>query len=175
MDATAATLYGAAIAGLFTVIGVVAALVVEDRLRRRGEVRFEVRSWVGGTTSTTSGESRVFEARFFNGRDVIVSLWNLEVEFYDGEAVIARMLPKRAANDPTRSGPTAEPIELPSRTSVYQTTRLETRGEFLEKVKGADRALFVAVVVPGNDRISAPLRPWSPLEEAQPWSAHRTS
>jgi hypothetical protein len=58
---------------------------------------------------------------------------------------------------------------------VYQTMRLEARDQFLETVKRADRARFVAVIVPGNERISAPLPPWIPFERARPWPIHPTS
>jgi hypothetical protein len=84
------------------------------------------------------------------------------------------MLPERPERTQGHRLP-VEPIELPSRRSVYQTMRLETGGEFLETVKRADRASFEAVIVPGNERISAPLRPWTPYGRARPWPIHRSS
>jgi hypothetical protein len=64
---------------------------------------------------------------------------------------------------------------LPSRTSVYQTMRLEASGEMLEKIKRADRVRFVASVVPRNERIAVPLRRWTPYEHAPPWPIHQTA
>jgi hypothetical protein len=71
---------GATIA--LAVLGVVGTLggvwwgqVLADKSRRRGEVRREVRAWVEETTSTTGDtETRTFDMRFYNDRDVNVAL-----------------------------------------------------------------------------------------------------
>jgi hypothetical protein len=175
VSAATAALIAGGIAIVGALLGAVVGLVVQDQLRRRGEVRFDVRAWVDGRPIQGGGEYRDFEARFFNDRDVNVSVWNLEVEFCEGEATIARMLPERPRRSPGDQRIPVEPIELPARTSVYQNMRLETRDQFLETVKRADHARFVAVIVPGNERISAPLCRWSPFERARPWPIHRTS
>jgi hypothetical protein len=140
LSAAAAALIAGGLGIVGALLGAVVGLVVEDRLRRRGEVRFDVRAWVDGRTLTSrEGEFREFEARFFNDRDVNASLWNLEVQFYEGDEVIARMLPERPISSTGAQWIPVEPIELPSRTSVYQTMRLETSGQALETV---NRSLY---------------------------------
>jgi hypothetical protein len=92
-DTSAAGVFG--IAG--ALIGVAFGQWLEDRRRSRGKLRREVRAWSGGTTGTIS-ESRVFEVRFFNGRDVNISLWDAEVECYRGGELIGSMISQPAGH-----------------------------------------------------------------------------
>lgn len=147
-----------------TLLGVVVGLVVQDRLRRRGEVRREVRAWVGGTGGGET-EERHFEVRFFNNRDVNIALWDSKVEFYEGESLIESLTPEVTVSE--RPFWTAVgPIDLPSRTSVYKVMRVEAGGDLLEKCRGVARLRFVATVVPGGEQLVEPLRRWAPYEQA---------
>jgi hypothetical protein len=81
VSATQATLYGALIAGVFTLLGVVAGLLAQHWLRRRGEVRIHVDAWTwwGSDLDTpyepkTGSEARNFDIHVFNDRDVNISL-----------------------------------------------------------------------------------------------------
>lgn len=150
--------------GVFTLLGVAAGQLLEDLRRRRGEIRREVRAWVGGSTGGDA-EERHFEVRFFNDRDVNIALWDPKVEFYEGDSLIGRLAPQQSASQPPWWIP-AGPIDLPSRTSVYQVMKVAAVGELLEQLQRSDRATFVATVVPGGRQLVEPLRPWHPYEEA---------
>jgi hypothetical protein len=86
------------------VLGVVGTLgggwwgqVLEDKRRRRGEVRREVSAWAGGTTGTGGDtEWRTFDMRFFNDRDVNIALWDLQVEYYREGSLIGTIFPRPA-------------------------------------------------------------------------------
>ena len=80
VSAATATLMAVVLSVAGTLLGVMVGLVVEYWLRRRGVVRREARAWVGWSTGSASG-SRTFEVRFFNARDVNISLCDAEVEF----------------------------------------------------------------------------------------------
>lgn len=164
MSAATATLIAGGLAVVGTLLGVVVGLVVEDRLRRRGEVRREVRAWVGGQTGGIS-ESRVFEVRFFNDRDVNISLWDVKVEFYDGKELIASLPPKESAG----TSPPVGPVDLPSRRSVFITMMVEADSELLEKLRRSDRSTLVATVTPGGKKVSNALRAWDPMYPPGTW------
>ena len=153
----------AGIGGVFTLLGVAAGQLLEDLRRRRGEIRREVRAWVGGSVGGDV-EERHFEVRFFNDRDVNIALWDPKVEFYEGESLIGRLAPQQSASQPPWWTP-AGPIDLPSRTSVYKVMKVAAVGELLEQLKRSDRATFVATVVPGGRQLVEPLRRWHPYEE----------
>src|SRR5215208_7624878 len=69
--------------------------VLEDKRRRRGEVRREVSAWVGGTTSTSGDtETRNFDMRFFNDREVNIALWDVQVEYYREGSLIDTIVPR---------------------------------------------------------------------------------
>ncbi len=53
---------------LGSLLGFVVGLVVEYRLRRRGELRREISAWTGGTYGGNT-EYRSFEVRFFNDKE----------------------------------------------------------------------------------------------------------
>jgi hypothetical protein len=149
--------------GVFTLLGVALGLVGERWLRRRREVSREVKAWVDGRTGGHT-ETRQFEVRFFNNKDVNIAVWDPKVEFYEGAELVAPpMIPK----EPLSEEPIG-PTDLPSRTSVYRTMWLQASEELLEKLKRADRGRFVARVVPGRERIEKSLPPWTPYEQAPP-------
>lgn len=144
-------------AGIFAVVGLVAGLVVEHFLRRRGKVRREVRSWTGGSRGGRT-ESRAFEATFFNDKDVNVALWNPRVEFHEGGRLVASVVPMVRNQGP--SGP----IDLPSRTSVEVTLNLDASGDDLSLYRSAHRLTFAAAVVPRGllmeRKVVEPLKRW---------------
>jgi hypothetical protein len=77
--------------------------VLEDRRRRQGEVRREVSAWVGATTNTAGGtETRTYDMRFFNDRDVNIALWDVQVEYYREGSLIGTIFPR----------PTPDPADL---------------------------------------------------------------
>jgi hypothetical protein len=167
VSAATATLYGALVAGVFALLGVAAGLVVEDRLRRKGEIRRKVRAWADGYTGGPGGnpEGRGFEVRFFNDRDVNIALWDPKVEFYEGRTLLEAPTPRRGFRD---APPVRPMIDLPSRTSVSESLYVEADGALLERYKRADRVKFVATVVPSGERLSEDLRTWDPWVAAPP-------
>lgn len=158
------------------VLGVVGTLggvwwgqVLEDRRRRRGEVRREVRAWVDWTTSTSGDtETRIFDMRFFNDRDVNVALWDVKVECYREGSLLDTIdprpgpVPQHMPPPPTE----VEPIDLESRKSVYKSLQLVAEGEELSLVKSADQLQFVATMMPGHEKVSKPLPAWDDLDES---------
>jgi hypothetical protein len=121
----------------------------------------EVRAWNGGSTGGPS-ESRVFDARFFNDRDVNISLWDAEVACYRGGQLIDSFPPRPAG----RRGHEVGPIDLESRKSVYMSLELEVEGEGLSLLKESDRLEFVATTIPGGKRVRKALPTWDPLNPA---------
>ena len=144
--------------------------VLEDRRRRRGEVRREVNAWAGWATSTSGDtETRNFEMRFFNDRDVNIALWDVQVEYYREGSLIGTIVPRSTSGGTgTGLGPgEVEPIDLESRKSVYVSLQLVAEGEKLSLVKSADQLQFVATMMPGEEKISKPLRAWDDLEDLE--------
>jgi hypothetical protein len=158
------------------VIGVVGTLggvwwgqVLEDRRRRRGEVRREISAWVEGTTNTAGDtETRTFDMRFFNDRDVNIALWDVQVEYYREGSLIGTIIRRPAPVPQPPPGPPeeVEPIDLESRKSVYTSLQLVAEGEELSLLKSADQLQFVATMMPDEEKVSKPLPAWDDLEEA---------
>jgi hypothetical protein len=163
-----------------TVLGVVGTLVgsfggiwwgqvLADKSRRRGEVRREVRAWVEETTSTTGDtETRTFDMRFFNDRDVNIALWDVKVECYREGSLIDTIFPRPGpVPQPMPTPPEElEPIDLESRKSVYISLELVAEGEELSLLKSADQLQFVATMMPDDEKVSKPLPAWDDLEES---------
>jgi hypothetical protein len=159
------------------VLGVVGTLggvwwgqVLEDKRRRRGEVRREVRAWVEETTNTAGDtETRTFIMRFFNDRDVNTALWDIQVECYREGSLIGTIFPRPVSvPQPTSWAPDeVEPIDLESRKSVYVSLQLVAEGEELSLVKSADQLQFVATMMPDDEKVSKLLPAWDDLEEAE--------
>jgi hypothetical protein len=159
---------------VLAVLGVVGTLVgsfggvwwgqwLEDKRRRRGEVRREVSAWVEATTNTAGDtETRTFDMRFFNDRDVNIALWDVEVEYYREGSQIGTIIPRPASVPPEE----VEPIDLESRKSVYMSLQLVAEGEELSLVKSADQLQFVATMMPDDEKVSKPLPAWDDLEES---------
>jgi hypothetical protein len=139
---------------------------LEDKRRRRGEVRREVRAWVEETTSTSGDtETRIFDIRFFNDRDVNTALWDVKVECYREGSLIGTIDPRPVPPQHMPVPEEVEPIDLESRKSVYVSLQLVAEGEKLSLVKSADQLLFVATMMPDDEKISKPLPAWDDLEE----------
>lgn len=155
MSATQATLYGALIAGVFTLLGIVVGLVVEYQLRRRGEVRSEARAWSGAGRKYERDEFRSFKMRFFNDRDVNIYLWDARAEFYRGAELIDTIPAWRAEG--LDGVELVGPIDLESRKSVYPDMEVIAYGEeTLDRLKSADRVEFVATTIPGGGSCASP-------------------
>jgi hypothetical protein len=158
------------------VLGVVGTLggvwwgqVLDDKRRRRGEVRREVSAWLEGTTNTAGDtETRTFDMRFFNDRDVNIALWDVQVEYYREGSLIGTIVPRSTSGGTgTGLGPgEVEPIDLESRKSVYMSLQLVAEGEELSLVKSADQLQFVATMMPDDEKVSKPLPAWDDLEES---------
>lgn len=161
------------VAGVLTLVGSLAGfvvgLVVEYRLRRRGEVVREVKAWIDGTTWDPSeqsipSESRVFQMRFFNDKDINISLWDVRAEcFREGKLVKAYRL-SRGTGDNTVLTPWVTRIDLESRKSVFMSLNLYASAEELSLLKSADRLQFVATTIPGGKKMRKSLPKWDPLE-----------
>jgi hypothetical protein len=156
------------------VLGVVGTLggvwwgqVLEDRRRRRGEVRREVSAWMGWTTSTSGDtETRNFDMRFFNDREVNIALWDVGVEYYREGSLIDTIVPRSTSGGAGMETGEVEPIDLESRKSVYMSLQLVAEGEELSLLKSADQLQFVATMMPDNEKVSKPLPAWDDLEES---------
>jgi hypothetical protein len=169
VSAPTATLITAVLSVVGALGGVWWGQELEERRRRRGEVRREVRAWVDDTTSTTGDtETRIFDMRFYNDRDVNIALWDVKVECYREGSLIDTIFPRPAPVP--QSMPTlpeeVEPIDLESRKSVYMSLQLVAEGEELSLVKSADQLQFVATMMPDDEKVSKPLPAWDDLEES---------
>ena len=134
--------------------------VLEDKRRRQGEVRREVSAWTGWTTSTSGDtETRNFDMRFFNDRDVNIALWDVRVEYYREGSLIDTIFPRSTSGGTGLGLGTGEvePIDLESRKSVYVSLQLVAEGEELSPVKSADQLQFVATRMPDDEKVSKPL------------------
>src|SRR5215203_1849992 len=110
--------------------------VLEGKRRRRGEVRREVNAWAGWTTSTSGGpETRNFELRFFNDRDVNIALWDVKVEYYREGSLIDTIVPRSSSGGTGMEAGAVEPIDLESRKSAYLSLQLVAEGEELSLLK----------------------------------------
>jgi|SRR5215211_2076712 len=158
-----------AVLGVGTLGGVWWGQVLADERRRRGEVRREVRAWVDETASTSGDtETRTFDMRFFNDRDVNIALWDVKVECYREGSLIDTIFPRPGpVPQPMPTPPEeVEPIDLESRKSVYMSLELVAEGEELSLVKSADQLKFVATMMPDDEKVSKPLPAWDDLEES---------
>src|SRR5215208_1517055 len=104
MSAAQATLYGALIASVFSLLGVVVGVVVQYQLRRRGELFIQARSWASRNLERGQAARR-FEVRCFNERDVGISLWDARVEFYRGGKRLDFIPAERADDIEAEVGP----------------------------------------------------------------------
>src|ERR687897_246019 len=138
---------------------------LEDKRRRRGEVRREVRAWVEETTSTSGDtETRIFDIRFFNDRDVNTALWDVKVECYREGSLLVTISPRPVPPQHMPVPEEVEPIDLESRKSVYVSLQLVAEGEELSLVKSADKLQFVATMMPDDEKVSKRLPAWDDLE-----------
>jgi hypothetical protein len=131
-------------------------------------VRQEVRAWVDETTNTAGDtETRIFDMRFFNDRDVNIALWDVQVEYYRKGSRIGAIVPRPASVPQSMPTPPeeVEPIDLESRKSVYVSLQLMAEGEESPLVKSADQLQFVATMMPDDEKVSKPLPAWEDLEE----------
>jgi hypothetical protein len=131
-------------------------------------VRQEVRAWVDETTNTAGDtETRIFDMRFFNDREVNIALWDVKVEYYRERSRIGTIVPRPGPSPqpPSWAPDEVEPIDLESRKSVYVSLQLVAEGEELSLVKSADQLQFVATMMPGDEKVSKPLPAWDDLEE----------
>jgi hypothetical protein len=150
-----------------TLAGVWWSQMLEDKRRRQGEVRREVSAWVEATTSTSGDtETRTFDMRFFNDREVNIALWDVQVEYYREGSLIDTIIPRLAPTPQPMPALLAEvePIDLESRKSVYISLQLVAEGEELSLLKSADQLQFVATMMPDDEKVSKPLPAWDALE-----------
>ena len=177
MSAATATLIAGGLAVAGTLLGVVVGLLVEYRLRRRGEVLTQARAWTGFGRGDWSFWGQTFEVRFFNNRDVNISLWDARVEFYRGGNLLNSIPTQRTDG----TGDEVGPIDLESRKSVYlemlvlpnlaemeeaYDEQAET-SDLIEKIRArlgnADRVEFVATTIPGRQEVRKPLPLWDDI------------
>jgi hypothetical protein len=154
MSAATATLIGAGLAVAGTLLGVFVGLVVEYWLRRRGELRLDASpQW------RKYGEgSRQFAMRLFDDRDVNISLWDAQVEFYRGTESIGTLF-VHAEGTSDELGP----IDLESRKSVYLTAQVNAgwpQEVSSEQARSANRVEFVATRIPGGKKVRKSLPLW---------------
>jgi hypothetical protein len=170
VSAPTATLITAVLSVVGALGGVWWGQVLEDRRRRRGDVWRHVRAWVDDTTNTAGDtETRTFDIRFFNDRDVNTALWDVKVECYREGSLVRTLVPRPGSvSQPMPTLPEeVEPIDLESRKSVYISLELVAEGEEeLSLVKSADQLQFVATMMPDDEKVSKSLRAWDDLEES---------
>ena len=150
-------LWGACIAGVFTLLGVALGLFGERWVRRRGDVRCSIDSWHNVTDTGIPNEEREVEATFLNEKDVNAVVWNIQVVFHkEGQDPFC---PTLTFWDGPSRGQVVGVLNLPPWVAV--TRRMKVSQE-------ADRAEFVATIA-GVGKKREELRP-PDTNEASPYS-----
>jgi hypothetical protein len=162
ISAATATLLAGGLAVVGTLLGVVVGLMVEYLLRRRGELRIDTSpQW--GKSFRVDWVGRI-SIRFFNDRDVNISLWDAQVEFYRGAELIGSLIPtmKRWDAEDVEDKDKGAPIDLESRKSLYLEMVVDaTDVEGLsEQASSANRMAFVATRIPGGKKVRKSLPLW---------------
>lgn len=149
-------LQGALVGGLIGLVSSLSALLVQRRMRTRGEVHCEIVAWVGSAVSPGVFEEKHFEVRFFNEKEVGVGLWNVVVEFRDEEGrLMAGLYPKFVVD-----GRPVEVLDLPSRVPLSWTMTVTAGGPIqLPKVRRAPTVRFTADL-PGGGRFEKAMPTW---------------
>jgi hypothetical protein len=172
-------------AGVFgiagAVVGSAVGLIGQRWIRTLGEVRCETR-WYPEQTAASESEAsgvevqqRHLEVTFRNGKDVPVTVWDMEVVFYKGEKHIDEdKRPVVDFADPAsvpHGGRPLEPVNLPPHVPVTCTLRvvpvlpaivIAYDPVKVQALKEADRVEFVAHMVGARDIVKR-LAPWQDL------------
>jgi hypothetical protein len=148
---------GGIVGGLIGLLSSQATLYVQRLLRERGEVRCFVRAWTyprGGTER----ESRSFEIRFFNEKDVSLALWDIKVKFHKKGEEPIRLVPLGGLGT-SGSGSPFSSLNLPSRVPTDYAMELEATGDTLQRLKASERAEFFGII-PGGEVFSCEMPTW---------------
>jgi hypothetical protein len=147
---------GGAVGGVFTLLGVAVGLLGERWVRSLGKVRCNIDSWAAWTSGGEVEERRI-EVTFLNEKDLNAVVWDIRVEFH------------KQGQDPLRPNITfvdevsrwwpMSAVNLPSRVAVSRSIKVELSGYDLQAAKEADRAEFVAIILPGVGEKREELRP----------------
>jgi hypothetical protein len=139
-----------------TLLGTLLGLFGERWMRRWGDVRCNIDSWVAWTSGGEVEERRV-EVTFLNEKDLNAVVWDIRVEFH------------KQGQDPLRPNITfvdelsrwwpVGMVNLPSWVAVSRSIKVELSGDDLRAAKEADRAEFVAAIVPGVGEKREELQP----------------
>jgi hypothetical protein len=145
--------------GVFTVVGalvgVLAGLFGERWVRSWGDVLYTIDSWRAWTSGGET-EERQIDVTFLNEKDLNAVVWDIWVEFYkEGQEPIR---PQLTFADDISRGPVGV-VNLPPRLAVSRTISLQLSGDDLRAAKEADRAEFVATILPGVGEKREELRP----------------
>jgi hypothetical protein len=128
-----------------------------SRPKTRGERRIEAEdAWRTPNESTYE-----LAMRFFNDRDVNISLWDAEVELYRGADFIGTFIPTIRRWVVDGRGDELGPIDLESRKSVYLVVEVDAGCQEREEARSADRVEFVATKIPGGKKVREPLPLWA--------------
>ncbi len=151
---------GAIVGGFFALIASQVALFVQRRLREQGEVICQLSAWNDGGDARP-GEYRIFEARFYNKKDVSIALWDFKAEFSEFEGGEERVSLELRRAEAGRSFE-LEPLNLLSREAIYLDLVVVADGDDLQRVREANKAELVMTVV-GGEELRKELPRWSDL------------
>jgi hypothetical protein len=163
-----ATLYGAAIAGTFTVLGVVIGAVIEPLLRRMGkvEVLIEEGGWfVQQGAYHPDGavpSERRLRVAFLNHKDLPVNVRDMSVEFYKGGKPLGGWTrPAVRFVDEHDRVSKLDPVNLPPHVFVPLTLSVQPdREDEVREMFDVDRAVFVATLIGAGDKTRELKPPW---------------
>jgi hypothetical protein len=157
---------GGLVGGFFTLVGVVVGLFGEPMVRRVGKVRCEIGSWRRNTGNSEAPWERLLEVTFFNGKELPVVVWKMQVEFYKGGKHLEDWIhPNLQVVDENGQRSTLAPVNLPSREAVPKTIGVNVGSgdisqRLAEALAEADEAVFVASIVGAADKRVRLSPPW---------------
>jgi hypothetical protein len=155
VSAATATLIAGGLAIIGTLLGVLVGLFGERYVRQFGALRCDIDAWTGAQHASPGvPEDRIFEVNFFNEKDVDLALWDVRLEFAQGNEE-----PERVSLRFADTGEWVSVLNLPSRVAVSRSMRVTAGGPVLERARRANQVRFVGIV-PGGKEFGKDLPRW---------------
>jgi hypothetical protein len=142
----AAAIYGGLVGGVLAMIGVLAGMLLESRLQRRGKLRCVVSDWELTEVGSLGQAFCSFEVYLFNERLLATGLRDVSVVFYrDGEEGLICLLKDHTSSESLRV------LDLPPRRWVHARPYSMFEGNEAQKLKGLRRVELVGRFPDGSE------------------------
>ncbi len=142
----AAAIYGGLVGGVLALIGVLAGMVLQSRLQRRGKLRCVVSDWELTDVGPLGQAFCSLEVYLFNERLLATGLRDVSVAFYlDGEQGWGCLLKDRATSESLRV------LDLPPRQWVHVRPYAMFEGTEAQELTGLRRIDLVGHLPDGSE------------------------